>query len=127
MKTAAAVKLATKISYADQDFWLCGQELADNSPFGFADPVDYIKFTMNSTWTQLDGWGSVKGSAVNYELLNSQGTVLASGYSLDEYGSFSLDLTELNLVNKATYYIKLSVEDNKFAAGSISLEPSYNF
>ena len=122
MKTAAAVTLSKKSGNAHQNVWLCGQQLADESVFGFADPVDYIKFTMNSNWTQLDVFGQ-GDSSVNVELRDSRGTVLASISIVD---GISLDLTDLNLVNKATYYVKLSVDDDKYFSGSISVGAMYD-
>ena len=77
--------------------------------------IDYSKFTMNRNLTTLEL--DIAGN-YNVELLNAKGEQLASGMDLNGY--HELDLSDLGLVNGTAYYVRITVDEDKQASGTLA-------
>jgi len=101
----------------EHELWLCGQECANNSLYGFADPVDYVKFTKNSQLKDMsfDVDGSTE-NCVTIELLNAQGSVIRT------YNDFYCEYDISDLKNNSTYYLKVSCASNAYANVAIYID-----
>ena len=111
---AKAAVMEEDDGYLEKDVWLCGEELADNSVCGFADSVDYMKFTKTSDHKTLIAMvDSDNEEEVSIELLDASGNTIDtiacwSDYSLEE-------------LKNGIYGIKVKVDENTHASGMISV------
>ncbi len=111
---ANAMEISENDGILAKDFWLCGEELADNSVCGFADSVDYMKFTKTSDHSTLSAWvDSDNEGEVSIELLDASGNTIDtiacwSDYSLEE-------------LKNGIYGIKVKVDENTHVSGMISV------
>lgn len=98
----------------ERDVWLTGEGIAAQDAFGCADTIDCSKFTMNRNLSVLEM--DISGE-YSFELLNAKGEQLAAGVDLSGYQE--LDLSDLGLVNGAAYYVRITVEEDKQACGTL--------
>ena len=100
-------------TFYEADFWLCGSEYAKNEVFGFADEVDYIKFTKTS---------DMEGISNNYE--NSEDLHIQI---FDKNNNVLYDdrdpetKTFADIEDGTACILKLSVNSDSYASGHISI------
>ena len=107
--------------YYEAEFWLCGEEYAKTEPFGFADEVDYIKFTKTA---EIGYFRVYHGNYDNSGALNVQ--IFKAGTDellYDEADPEEMDLTQI--ANGTACYIKLSVKPDSYAHGKITIGPVF--
>ena len=98
--------------YDETCFWLCGESLAADTEYGFADTVDWIK---------LNKYGE---TVIAFEYFESENNVIAQLY--DANGNYLETLnSERYVKNDITdrangiYYLKLTVADGDFTCGEV--------
>ena len=110
-----AVSLVKNGARYERDVWLTGETVAAQDDFGCADMIDYSKFTMNRNLTTLEM--DIAGD-YSVELLNAKGEQLAA--EMDLSGYHELDLSDLGLVNGTAYYVRITVDEDKQACGTLA-------
>ena len=107
-------------TFYEADFWLCGSEYAKNEVFGFADEVDYIKFTktsdMEEFWSYNDNWEN--SGDLHIQILDKNNNVLYDDRD-PETKTFA------DIEDGTACILKLSVNSDSYASGHISISSAY--
>ena len=101
-------------TFYELDFWLCGKELADNVAFGFADEVDYIKFTKTRDMASMEICNNNWNGDLHVQIFDKNNTLLSDNWD-DSTKSFD------EIANGTVCTLKLSVNSNSSASGWIAI------
>ena len=105
----------------DREFYLCGEQKASSVEYGFADPVDYIRFYKRGEATVQFGIDSCDNiDNFTLSVLDSKGN-LVRNIDIDGY-DFPYGEQDISTLADGTYYLKLAVTSNSYASGYIEVE-----
>ena len=126
MSKARNLETESESKYAN--FWLCGEETAEGLAYGFTDETDFIKLAVDrSMQSKTLSCACYGGSGFSLELLNAAGNAAvrkSDRTSIVLYSGDSLDLAD---IAAGTYYMKLSVASDGYAAGEVWIIPTELF
>ena len=106
------------------NIWVASEEYAGSVAFGFADEVDYVKFTKsrNTDMIKVEHWGS-SGDGLSIEIYDSKSKSWQSFDSENILYGGGIDLSGIQ--NGAVCTLKVSVEGENYFGGRFYLAESW--